>query len=393
VNSPSIPDGQQRATPHVRDGVRDGFLDSWRGIFHVVMLVDHMPIVFPGVFPFLSAVFAPFGYVDVAEGFVFLSGFVTALVYTRVGRQQGERALSRKALIRARDIYLCYVLAVVTLVALAKDVRPEALEWGLWANLVDMSLPAAALNVAALLYQPTFLEILPMYSLFLLATPLILHQLEKGRYVAVVAGSVSIWIAAQYGIRSELLRLCPHGLEFHLGYFNSWGWQILFVSGLICGHKTCSTKTRWLPTGWKWPALAYAFALSLFALRHDLVGINVNSRLIDRTGLGPLRLFNFACITFLICSGRGLIEKLIAWRGFALLSKHSLQVFAFHLFPLYFVAIFMGSRTYIPIWAQLLAVLFCLTSLFQIAFLAKLFKDVRLRLLGKRQVGPALPVR
>ena len=359
----------------------------WDGNFHVVMLVDHMPIVFPGTFALLSVAFSPFGYVSVAEGFVFLSGFVSALVYTRVGRERGNRAMWHKILVRAGDIYLCYVLAVVALLALAKGIGVAALEWGSWTDLVFLPLPVASAKVAALLYQPMFLEILPMYSLFLLATPLILRQLEKGRYVVVAVVSLSIWVAAQYGIRGLLLRLWPHNIEIQVGYFNSWAWQILFVSGLICGHKTYTSKTRWLPAGWKLPALTYVFAVALFALRQNLVGINVNYRLVDRSSLGPLRLFNFACVTFLICSGRGVIEKLIAWRGFALLSRHSLQVFAFHLFPFYFLAVFMGSRRYLPVWAQVLAVGFCIVSLFGIAVLARLFKDARLRIFSKRQVG------
>jgi hypothetical protein len=354
------------------------------------MLVDHMPIVFPGVFPWLSVIFAPLGYVDVAEGFVFLSGFVSALVYTRVGRERGERAVWRKALVRARDIYLCYFLAVVSLLALAKAAGLAALEWGLWTDLIFMSLPKAAMKVAALLYQPTFLEILPMYSVYLLVTPLVLKQLEKGRYILVAAASLSIWTAAHYGIRGALVRLLPHNTEIHLGFFDSFAWQILFVAGLISGHKTFTAKGRWLSTGWKLPALAYVIALAFFALRHNLVGISVNYRLVDRASLGLLRLLDFACVTFLVCCGRRWIEPLIGWRGFAFLSRHSLQVFAFHLFPFYFVAVVMGSRTYLPVWAQLLAVGFCIVSLFGIALLAKLFKDARRRVFGKRQGRSAL---
>jgi hypothetical protein len=392
VNNTVIP-ANQVGSQGDRGATRDGFLDSWRGIFHIVMLIDHMPIVFPGTFALLTVAFSPFGYVSVAEGFVFLSGFVSALVYTRIGRERGNRAMLHKILVRARDIYLCYVLAVVALLALAKAVGVGALMWGSWTDLVFLPLPVASAKVAALLNQPTFLEILPMYALFLLVTPLILQQLEQGRYVVVAVVSISIWIAAQYGIRGQLLRLWPHNIETQLGYFNSWAWQILFVSGLICGHKTYTCKTRWLPTDWKLPAVAYVFALILFALRHNLLGMNVNYRLTDRALLGPLRLLNFACITFLICSARGLIEKCIAWRGFALLSRHSLQVFAFHLFPFYIVAVLVGSRTYLPVWAQLLAIGFCIISLFVIALLAKLFKDARLRLFTKRQAVSALPSR
>ena len=385
--------GDQRlAAQGVKSVPRDGFLDSWRGIFLIVMLLDHMTFVYPGTFGLLSGFYSPFGYVSVAEGFVFLSGFVSALVYTCVGREQGRRAVWRKSLVRVRDIYLCYVLAVVALLALAKIIGRPPLESDWQTDLAGVSLPVASAKVAALLYQPTILEILPMYCLFLLVTPWILKRLEKGNYVVVAVVSLSIWIAAQYGIRDMLIRLWPHHLETHFGYFNSCAWQIIFVAGLICGHKTYTSKTRWLPTDWKLPWLAYVCVLVLFAMRHNLLGININYRLVDRALMGPLRLFDFACITYIVCGARRWMEKCLAWRGFALLSKHSLQLFAFHVFPLYLVGVFMGNRTSLPIWAQLLAAVFCILSLFQIALLTKQFK-ASLRFFGKRHVGSAVPAR
>jgi hypothetical protein len=393
MNNIVTPGAQQLANPGVGGTARDGFLDSWRGIFQIVMLLDHMTFVYPGTFALLSVVYCFFGYVSVAEGFVFLSGFVSGLVYTRVGREKGNRAVWRKAIVRVRDIYLCYVLAVIALLALAKAIGRPPLEPDWQTDLAVLSLPVASAKVAALLYQPTILEILPMYCLFLLATPLILKRLEKGNYAEVALVSLSLWIGAQYGIRDVLLRLWPHRIETHFGYFNSCAWQILFVFGLICGHKTYTSKTHWLPAGWKLPAMAYICFVVLFAMRHNLIGINVHYRLVDRALMGPLRLFDFACIAYLVCSARGWMERLIGWRGFAFLSRHSLQVFAFHVFPLYLVAVLMGNRTSVPVWAQLLAVVFCIMSLFQIALLAKLFTSASLRFFGKRQVGSALPAR
>ena len=199
-------------------------------MFHVMVLVDHMSFIFPGSFVLLSFAFSFFGYVSVAEGFVFLSGFVSALVYTRVGRERGEGAVWRNALIRARDIYLCYVLAVVTLLALAKVVGVRALEWGSWTGLVLLPLPVASVKVAALLYQPLILEILPMYCFFLLITPMTLKQLERGKYVAVALVSLSLWIAGQCGAGGVLSKVWPDSIKADFGYFNSCAWQILFVA-------------------------------------------------------------------------------------------------------------------------------------------------------------------
>jgi hypothetical protein len=366
-------------TPQSTASHRDPFLDSWRGIFHIVMLVDHMPIVFPGFFTLIASWFEPLGYVSVAEGFVFLSGFVSGLVYTRIKRERGESVMWHKALARARDIYLCYILAVVALVALAKWGGRANLGWGSWSFLLNLSLPVAALKTVALLYQPAFLEILPMYCLFVLATPLMLHFVEKGNQLLVGGISLLIWGAAQCGLRHILLRLLQHYMDVRFGNFNAFAWQILFVAGLMCGHKTYNTKASWLPVGWKLPVLAYGITLLCFFLHHDLLWTSPGERWAGRSYLGPIRLLNFASITFLICKGRGWIEKFIAWRGYAFLSRHSLQVFAFHLFPFYFVGLALEGRTSLPAWLQLLAILLCIGGLFFIAFLSRCFKDLHQR--------------
>jgi hypothetical protein len=369
---------------------RDGFVDSWRGIFHIILLLDHLPYLLPTAFAILGDFLQPLGYVSVAEGFVFVSGFMSGLVYTRARRERGDRIMWRKAVVRAAEIYVCYVLAVVLLVAFVKCGGESCVDWGSWAGLIAMSLPVAAAKSALLLYQPAFLEILPMYCLFLLGTPILIKQLEKKRCLLVLMFSLSIWVIAQFNVRNILLNLTvfhqtPLHHFVHFGYFNSLGWQIFFVSGLLCGHKTFTAKTPWLYADWRLPALAYIVTQALFVLRHNLLGLSVDNKWVDGSSLGPLRLLNFVCITFLICRFRRHIEKYIAWRGFALLSKHSLQVFAFHLFPIYLAAIVIGGKTSLPILAKFLVVGFCFASLFLIAFLAQLFKQLRSWLVDKWQ--------
>ena len=353
---------------------RDPFLDSWRGIFHIVMVVDHLPFLLPGMFTLIAGLYEFLGYVTAAEGFVFLSGFVSGLVYTRVGREKGRRAMWWKALIRARNIYLCYVMAVILLLVLVKCMGPSQISWLAWNHLINEHLLTASAQVISLLVQPTFLEILPMYSLLLLVTPLLINQLENSRYLLVLIFSLLIWVAAQFNIRNVLLSLTGTHEVIHLGYFNCFAWQILFVIGLICGHKTYTANGPWLSRSWKLPLLAYLVALTFFLLRHDFLGINVNTRLVDRSCLGPLRLLDFFCVVFLLCKGRRQIEEYIAWKGFSFLSRNSLQVFAFHLLPIYFAALVVENKVPLPILTQLLVIIFCIASLFQIALFTQMFK-------------------
>jgi len=331
----------------------------------------------PGTLTVIVGLFEFFGYISVAEGFVFLSGYVSGLVYTRVRREQGDKAMRRKALVRARDIYLCYFLAVLLLTLLLKYGPDTFIDWGSWTKLLAGSLPLALIKAGVLLYQPTFLEILPMYCLFILLTPIILKQLELGNQIAVMIFSVIVWIAAQFGIRTALIRLIPLDIDIAFGVFNSFSWQILFVAGLLCGHKTYVTQGPWLATNLRLAMVAYILAAFFFCLRHGLLEIKVNESLVGRSSLGPLRLVNFTCVVFLIARARGVLGQFIAWRGFAFLSQHSLQVFAFHLIPVYFVGLVLGKRTSLPPSWQWLVVMFCIFSLFLIAFLAYCHKNFR----------------
>ncbi|MDR3457143.1 MAG: OpgC domain-containing protein [Verrucomicrobiae bacterium] len=371
---------------------RDQFVDGWRGLFHLILMVDHLPFLLPAASMAFSQWFEPLGYVSVAEGFVFLSGFVSGLVYTRVLRGHGCQAVWRKVFKRILTIYACYVSAVVLLVAVAKSCGPCSIQWGAWQNLLDMPLMVAALKVALLVYQPNFLEILPMYCLFLLSVPVAIRELEKGRYLTIARISILIWLAAQLGIRSALVGILSPWVTLQTGYFNAFGWQIVFVLGLLCGHKTFACPVAWLPANWKWTTYAYILFLLLFSLRHQVLPVTVWQPLVDRSSLGPLRFLDFTCVAFLVSSLRDPLQKFITWPVLTFLSKHSLQVFAFHLFPIYLTALALsGAATYslpgqwlvtlglagaapLSLLGQSLVMAFCLASLCLIAVLAKNLK-------------------
>ncbi len=342
----------------------------------------------PGMFTAISGLYEIGGYVTVAEGFVFLSGYVSGLVYTRIKRERGEMAMWWKAMSRAAGIYFCYVFAVLMMTVVVKVFGSSQITWNAWDSLLTESFAKMVVSVAALLQQPTFLEILPMYSGFLIITPLIVRLLEKGHQVGIVILSMGIWGAAQFQARDVILNWLPWHNEVSLGYFNSLAWQLLFVSGLVCGHRTSTANERWLPHGWLPGMSAYAIVCVFFLLRHEWLGVSVNPRWTDRATVAPLRLLNCYCIIFLVSKFRPQIQKFIAWRGFALLSRHSLQVFAFHLFPIYVMAlVLVGNRLVLPIWLQLLAVSFCIAGLFVIAIITRCAKAILQRFDRPKQVN------
>jgi hypothetical protein len=352
---------------------RDSYLDYWRGSFQVLMLVDHLPFLFPGIFPLITGLFELFGYVSVAEGFVFLSGYVSGLVYSRVRQEAGALPMWRKAFGRAATIYFTYVAAVVLLIVTVKLLGMANVSWGGWRHLFEIPLSSAVIEIAGLLWQPSFLEILPMYSLFMLFTPLIIVRLDRNWCWLIIGASALIWLANQFGMRGKLQDVA--GLESaNFGYFNFFGWQILFVSGIVCGHRTYQVDRPWLPKNMAVSWGACALAVFFFAWHHKVLEIPLSGWWVERSSLGPLRLVNFFCLAFLAARFRNQIGKIIGWKGLSFLSRHSLQVFAFHLIPVYIGALFVAGKTQLDWWEQLLFIGLCVFGLYYIAWLSELVK-------------------
>jgi len=354
-------------------GKRDPFIDGIRGALHVILLLDHLAILLPVLFGFWSAFFEPLGFFSFAEAFVFLSGYVSGLVYTRVYRERGKAALLRKAFARCGTVYFCYVISVVILLCFAKCLRQELNGWMSWDQLSTFPLPVAACMVATLSCKPMFLEILPMYAMFLMFTPLIVLQLERKHRFAVIACSFLGWLAAQYAIGPGKGGLFFFNGAIFTGYFSPLGWQTLFIIGLFCGHKTYDSNGPWLPRHPLCVLPAFSIVIGLYVLRHSAAGISIGQEWAAGSTMGPVRLLNFLSVAFAAAFCRKLLQNAVSWRGFEFLSRHSLQVFAFHLMPICLLTRLIDSKTSISVSVQCAAFLFCAAWLFLTAALASLF--------------------
>ena len=146
-------------------------LDAVRGLMLVWMVMTHLPTKLP------TYVNQPFGFISATEGFIFLSALFTGRIYFRLAERSGYSAMRRKLGMRTLRLYGYHglLLAFAFLVAVplaARGNRP-----GLH-NLLDfyfkVGAPRAIVDAALLIYRPPLLDILPMYIIFLLATPLVL---------------------------------------------------------------------------------------------------------------------------------------------------------------------------------------------------------------------------
>lgn len=213
----------------------------------------------------------------------------------------------------------------------------------LWKNLPPLFVEnpkMAFLLGVPMLYQPPFLDILPMYTVFLLTTPIVIGQLKKKRMTLVIGGSVFLWAMAQIGI----LKFILHGnkMSIDLGFFNIFAWQFLFFSGICISYCRLSNSDWSLPFR-KWLILSCLGALVImFAVRHGMIllpgyeipilGKKINfDLLVDRRKLSLLRLCNFIVVAYLISQLGAGYRWALSSKWLAFLGQHSLQVFTYQI--------------------------------------------------------------
>jgi hypothetical protein len=207
---------------------RDRRLDVIRGWMQVSIFVSH--VVGTG---FAWLIHAAWGLSDSSEQFVFLSGLglgsVFALKAARDGFAAGAADLGR----RVRRLYLIHLLVVALLAAAAFGAEAalrlpgEAATRG-WMYLAEAPLPAVA-ALLAMLYQPEFTGILPVFVWCMLLLPG--FMLLAGRIgAAALLPSALLWAGVQ-AFGWEVSGLGGRELEF-----NPLAWQFIFLLGAWCGR-------------------------------------------------------------------------------------------------------------------------------------------------------------
>lgn len=193
----------------------------------------------------------------------------------------------------------------------------------------------ALMRALTLEFQPTFLDILPLYIVLLAAFPLVLLALERSPWLAI--GPSLCLYAAVYAFDLRF-RGYPNAQPW---FFNPLAWQLLFVIGAAAGHgrvrrHSLADKGRWLIG----PALvisAMAFAIVSSWTMHRYFAsfpalLQKELWPLNKTDLSPIRLVNFLSVTLLAA---WLIRPEAAWlsspwiRPIALCGKFSLHVFCF----------------------------------------------------------------
>ena len=297
---------------------RDWRVDTLRGYFLVVMTIAHL-----GPNPLMRFTEYTLGYASAPDGFVFLSGLVSAWVYLKILARSGPPALKRRALRRAGQIYLVQIALLLAAIA-GSILSGRSLSHG--------AAPGPALIAGAfLIYQPSYSDILPMYCIFLLFTPIVLLQLMKGRTRLVIATSAALWVLSQFGFGETSSHFPPW---IYLGKFNVLAWQAYFIGGLYLGWRGASRNAA-VPKSRALFAVCTIGASLLFLDRHLhlIAGIMPLLKFHEGPSRDPVRFLDAACLGYLILwVPRVIDDRLKQFRMFQFLNflgQHSLQVFAF----------------------------------------------------------------
>jgi hypothetical protein len=354
-------------------------LDGLRGYFLIVMLLNHLGFEPRIALQHLTRVEFVLG-VD-AQGFVFLSGLLAGLVYTTHLKRHGFAAAAGRMRRRALEIYGYAFCCLAVVLALALTLPGAPVFWGSALGALATPTPAAVAAAAAFLVQPPFLDILAQYVLYLLVAPPLVRWAADGRWFLVTGLSLLCWVGAQLGAGAPIVAVLNAGLDAlqpglrYESYFNPFGWQITFMTGLVLGTLTASGRIDWrrlMRPDRPASAIAAACLVAAVVSGRWLIGNGylpsgseaVWEALTERRDLGPILVLNFAALAWLVgwllMAGREarlfgarpasrLLHRLLDWSFLRLLGRHSLQVFAYHAVLVYLL---IALDWYLGPWSE-----------------------------------------
>ena len=289
--APPSPSSSPRRLP------RDLRLDFFRGLSLFFIFIDHIPENVLAYFTLRSIAFN-----DAAEVFIFISGYTAALVYGHSFRENGGLYATAQIYRRVWQLYVAHIFLFVIFTAevsyailvLQNPMYSE--EMGVGDFLQEPHL--AIIRALSLSFQPTFLDILPLYIVLLASFPVVLFLLQRNRVLPLVLSAIVYALTLRFG-------WSLHTRPAHeVWFFNPFAWQFLFVIGATAGHDQISGRppfptNRWLGRG----ALAVAAIVALINFSWTLHWVYdpfppffakaLWSYSLDKTNLTPLRLLSF----------------------------------------------------------------------------------------------------
>ena len=187
------------------------------------------------------------------------------------------------------------------------------------------------LSAVALFFQPPLMDILPMYVVFSLLTPCVFWAAKHWGWKKVLLTSLTCWIVSQFRIREMLLAGFKDASYLNPGPFDLLSWQLLWVSGLMCGK--CVQEDRPIlqlsPPG---ETALILLAVTFLALRWYTIAVQFDPGkqfwILDKWHLGPLRVINFFVTAWVVARLLPALQRFEnALRLFSVVGRNMLPVF------------------------------------------------------------------
>ncbi|KGK42882.1 hypothetical protein LH51_03880 [Nitrincola sp. A-D6] len=181
------------------------------------------------------------------------------------------------------------------------------------------------------------LQILPIYVVLLIFIPTMVAVCAVAGPFYLFLLSFIIWFFAQLGF-----------LDFRMGSYNFYSWQVLFVFGFSIGVMKTSES---LYINSKFIRLAVftmflAFLLYRYqenileALSISVMDFSYVDKLFSKRDLGPLRLMNFVVISYVIYYFSGRYSWLFRSVVLERIGRKSLEIFTFQIFLVFALSAF-----------------------------------------------------
>lgn len=309
---------------------RDRRLDSLRGLLLVIMTIDHLG----GSLSHFT--YEPFGFVSAAAAFVLLSGYMYA--YTSQRAAASLYSLLIQATKRALRIYKYQAIILIALLIVAVFSPIHAGYWGKKLFVADGTPLSTLTDGLLLLHQPALMDILPMYAVFSILSPIALLAFSKGRHNFVLLISIGLWFCGQFFDPLEWFIVVTHR-GTNSGFFNLLGWQILWITGLYLGFMHSVKKNNDFLQRPIYMWVAVVVVIAFFLVKHG--GLSIPAAIeffVEKNDLRILRLVNVGCQIIVFCNVIKFFnaENGIPWLRF--LGQYSLQVFSYHILAVYLLA-------------------------------------------------------
>jgi hypothetical protein len=305
---------------------RDHVLDAMRGVCLLSMIFLHLA---QGTWPVRFSLGRTIGFFSGADGFFFLSGLVFGKVYARRLAEQGAKA-GVAVMRRVARIYAYHLGTLVCLLAAALLFPREVCGISSTYQLAVDAPWSVLWRGALFIYQPRFLDILPLYVVYLpMAWLILLKGWERTPWLPLAA--LSLWATQQF-------HQTAFGAAIFPGAFNFVSYLALFLLGLAQAQK--SETPREQRTLAPATILATGVAIACFLVSHPRL-LPVSSRTVDilvavtsswteKYAIGWLRLADFVAAATVVAWARPWLPKLPVM-VLASLGKRSLGVFTAHI--------------------------------------------------------------